>query len=143
FQPLDQYFAGGVGRLQQGARAVQPRKVAAAGGAVVVGGDDEGLPGGDRLAVQGEPGDALAPGSADVDHVGQAVALDLVEVVAGHARVDQCLRLGIVRVDAVETLGRALQPRLERGAVDLHRREEIGRASCREGGRVSGEAVAL
>ena len=111
--------------------------MAAAAGAVVVGDHDERLRRRHRLALEGERGDALARRFGHVDHVVDA-ALDLVEVVAGVAAVDQRLLAGLLRVDAVEAPRGLLQPGLEAGAVDLHRGQRVG-IEVQVGGAAQGQ----
>src|SRR5690348_11842194 len=76
-------------RSEHGVAAVQAGEVAAAAGAIVVGGDDERLRRCHGHALVRQRHDALADRLAHVDHVGE-VALQLVEVEARHMGVDQC-----------------------------------------------------
>src|SRR5699024_2751416 len=91
-EPGDEDGAVAVRGVEYGVLAAHAGEVAAATGAVVVGGDDEVCIGFDRFAVKGELGDALATRLADVDDVGKTRALDLVEIETGHPGVDERLR---------------------------------------------------
>ena len=131
----DDDVAVGVGAFENDNVVVDIREVAAAAGAVVVGGDDELLGWVDRLAVMAEVLDAAGVwidgfafgvvfgGLAEVDLVGDAV--DDIEIVGWESGVDERLVAG-VGGDLVELAGGHFEPFFDLGAGDRDGADGVG-----------------